>query len=184
MLTFLLPNSTCCSKSSSRQAVNQIKTLTRNRRLPQRVALPPNRRWYADDARELDEAGDGEALAATKPQGEHVRWLMTEGMQYKRPREDGPNWLGGNVPFPSNPTFKPPTPISDKTKTQIFNLHLRDKISEQELSQRFGLGIGRIKAILRLKKLEQLWMKACISCLPLPTRPSHDEPKNRLVLKT
>jgi hypothetical protein len=95
MLTFLLPNSTCCSKSSTRQAANQIKALTRNQGLARRVALPANRKWYANDAREADEAGD-EGISV-KPPGEHVRWLSTEGMQYKRPRNDGPNWLGGNV---------------------------------------------------------------------------------------
>jgi len=58
-----------------------------------------------------------------------------------------------------NPSFKPPTPLSDKTRTQIFNFYIDEKMGELELSSRYGLGVSRIRAILRLKKLEQLWIK-------------------------
>jgi hypothetical protein len=34
-----------------------------------------------------------------------------------------------------------------------------EKMGELELSSRYGLGVSRISAILRLKKLEQLWIK-------------------------
>jgi hypothetical protein len=62
-------------------------------------------------------------------------------------------------PFPLNPSFKPPPPISDKIRTQIFNSFMQEQKNESELSQSFGYSVSRIKAILRLKKLEQLWLK-------------------------
>ncbi|KAG8775103.1 hypothetical protein FRC15_000784 [Serendipita sp. 397] len=83
-------------------------------------------------------------------------------MTFRRPRDDGPNWLGGSVPFPMNPSFKPPPPISDKMRTQIFGLYTQNNHNEEWLSAKFGLSVSRIKAILRLKKLEQLWVKVGI----------------------
>lgn len=79
-----------------------------------------------------------------------------------------------------NPSFKPPTPISDSVRTQIFNLYMKENMGELELSSRFGLGLSRVKAILRLKKLEQLWIKVKFGVFLLSICDEH----NRLVLKT
>jgi hypothetical protein len=68
-------------------------------------------------------------------------------------------WWDAFKPFPLNPSFKPPPPISDKIRRQIFNLFMKGEKNESELSQSFGYSVSRIKAILRLKKLEQLWLK-------------------------
>lgn len=57
-----------------------------------------------------------------------------------------------------NPTFKPPVPISDYARNEIYNEFIKGK-PEQELASAYGLGVSRIKAILRLKKLEELWIK-------------------------
>lgn len=58
-----------------------------------------------------------------------------------------------------NPSFKPPPPISDAVKTQIFNAYMTKGKNEVELGKAYGLSVSRVKAILRLKKLEQLWQK-------------------------
>ncbi|EJF67220.1 hypothetical protein DICSQDRAFT_96444 [Dichomitus squalens LYAD-421 SS1] len=90
----------------------------------------------------------------------YAQWLRTEGIKYKdahRPK----NWLGGQVPFPLNPSFKPPTPISDSIRTAIWNDFIADPevFNPRILAQRHGLSIARVDAILRLKGLEQHWQK-------------------------
>lgn len=57
-----------------------------------------------------------------------------------------------------NPSFRPPVPISNGTRIQIYSDFLSGK-TEQEIAADYGLGVSRVKAILRLKKLEQLWVK-------------------------
>ncbi|KAI0800675.1 eukaryotic mitochondrial regulator protein-domain-containing protein [Fomes fomentarius] len=90
----------------------------------------------------------------------YAQWLRTEGLKYKeahRPK----NWLGGEVPFPLNPSFKPPTPISDRVRTSIWNDFMADpeRSSARNLAERYGLSIARIDAILRLKGVEAQWRK-------------------------
>ncbi|KIM32941.1 hypothetical protein M408DRAFT_189572 [Serendipita vermifera MAFF 305830] len=154
MLPFLLPDVISGSRATNR-ASNGLRSLIRRHQRIKR-ATPSSSRSFAEAAEEHEGANESES---SRKQGEHTRWLLTQGQQYRRPNENGPNWLGGSVPFPMNPSFKPPTPISDKVRTQIFNLYMNENMGEQELSSRFGLGVSRVKAILRLKKLEQLWIK-------------------------
>ncbi|RDX51203.1 hypothetical protein OH76DRAFT_1436396 [Lentinus brumalis] len=87
-------------------------------------------------------------------------WLRTEGIKYKEPHRPK-NWLGGEVPFPLNPSFKPPTPISDAVKTAIWDEYMADpsRSDVRHLAQRHGLSIPRVEAILRLKGLEEHWKK-------------------------
>ncbi|KAI0363051.1 hypothetical protein BV20DRAFT_1007847 [Pilatotrama ljubarskyi] len=89
----------------------------------------------------------------------YAQWLRTEGVKYKEPHRPK-NWLGGE-PFPLNPTFKPPTPISDAVRTKIWNEYMLDpaKFNVRVLAQRHGLSIARVDAILRLKGLEEHWRK-------------------------
>ena len=70
-------------------------------------------------------------------------------------------WLTLMQPFPLNPSFKPPTPISDAVKTEIWNDFMADpaKSDVRHLAQRHGLSIARVDAILRLKGLEEHWRK-------------------------
>ena len=64
-------------------------------------------------------------------------------------------------PFPLNPSFKPPTPISDSIRTAIWNDYIADPVmfNVRVLAQRHGLSIARVDAILRLKGLEEHWQK-------------------------
>ncbi|KZT73225.1 hypothetical protein DAEQUDRAFT_646590, partial [Daedalea quercina L-15889] len=63
-----------------------------------------------------------------------------------RPR----NWIGGK-PFPLNPSFKPPTPLSDRLRTQIYDEYMTNPklYSVRVLSERYGVSIQRVDAILR-----------------------------------
>ncbi|GLB43497.1 putative eukaryotic mitochondrial regulator protein [Lyophyllum shimeji] len=76
---------------------------------------------------------------------------------------DAPNkWLGGGVPFPMNPSFKPPAPVSDAIRTAIYRSYMMDPVKNNArvLSQRYHLSLKRIDAILRLKGMEQDWVKS------------------------
>lgn len=59
-------------------------------------------------------------------------------------------------PFPGNPFFKPPRPLSDVTRSNIFNLFKSEPTTwtPRALAEQFGISIVRTEAILRLKALE------------------------------
>ncbi|CAG7851707.1 SubName: Full=Uncharacterized protein {ECO:0000313/EMBL:CCA68742.1} [Serendipita indica DSM 11827] len=159
MLPFLLPNHSLGANGTLRHVSKALKRASRIRCIDQRVAIPSSSRNFASEADEDGEDESSEIQTPVERSGEHLRWLRShEGQSFRRPREDGPNWLGGSVPFPLNPSFKPPPPITDKLRTEIFNKHLEKGKTEEELSSEYKLGINRIRAILRLKKLEQLWV--------------------------
>ncbi|KAH7915696.1 eukaryotic mitochondrial regulator protein-domain-containing protein [Hygrophoropsis aurantiaca] len=71
------------------------------------------------------------------------------------------NWLGGETPFPLNPSFKPPPPISDKLRDLIYSQYMADPEanSVRVLAARHHLSIKRVDAILRLKGMEEHWIK-------------------------
>ncbi|KAH9949380.1 eukaryotic mitochondrial regulator protein-domain-containing protein [Amylocystis lapponica] len=78
----------------------------------------------------------------------YEQWLADEGRRYRlpvRPR----NWLGG----------EPPTPISDKLRTTIYNDYISNPTvyDVRKLSERYGISMQRVDAILRLKGLEDHW---------------------------
>ncbi|CAE6443000.1 unnamed protein product [Rhizoctonia solani] len=97
-------------------------------------------------------------------------WFRGEGLPYLNPTPGKPNWLGGNIPYPDNPTFKPPPPLSDVVKTSIYDRYLKSPqlaASNSEshnqtvrtLSEQFGVSIARIEAIVRLKNYERQYQK-------------------------
>ncbi|KAG6911327.1 hypothetical protein DXG01_000998 [Tephrocybe rancida] len=76
-------------------------------------------------------------------------------------KADKPNkWLGGE-PFPMNPSFRPPPPVSDATRTAIYDSFMEDPIENdvRALSQKYHLSLKRVDAILRLKGMEADWLK-------------------------
>lgn len=94
-------------------------------------------------------------------------------------REPSPrNWLGRDVvrmilsvlldvhsffikPFPLNPSFKPPLPLSDELRTRLYRAYMIDpKLnSVRALATRHNISIKRVDAILRLKGMEEAWKK-------------------------
>ncbi|KAJ7044983.1 eukaryotic mitochondrial regulator protein-domain-containing protein [Mycena alexandri] len=64
-------------------------------------------------------------------------------------------------PFTLNPSFKPPTPISDAVRSRIYADYMIDPQtnSVRALSQRYHISLKRIDAILRLKGLEAAYVK-------------------------
>ena len=88
-------------------------------------------------------------------------------------------------PFPLNPTFNPPAPLSDSVRAAIFNAHIKDpaKNNLRHLSTTYNVAIDRIRAILKLKALEQEFVRTvrAISSHHLHQRPpspsQYDEKK-------
>ncbi|KAJ7684000.1 eukaryotic mitochondrial regulator protein-domain-containing protein, partial [Mycena rosella] len=70
------------------------------------------------------------------------------------------NWLG-EVPFPMNPSFKPPPPISDAIRSRMYADYMLDPEtnSVRALSQRYHTSLKRVEAILRLKGMEAAYVK-------------------------
>ena len=65
-----------------------------------------------------------------------------------------------------NPSFLPPPPISDALRTKIYQEFMRDpkENSVRALSQTYHISLKRVDAILRLKGLENAWVKVrCLS---------------------
>ncbi|KAG8687920.1 hypothetical protein FRC09_013202, partial [Ceratobasidium sp. 395] len=94
-------------------------------------------------------------------------WFQGEGLPYLNPTPSKPNWLGGDIPFPDNPTFRPPPPLSDVVKSSIYDRYKSSVLSDPQshvrtiraLSERFGISIGRVEAIIRLKQYEHQYQK-------------------------
>jgi len=65
-------------------------------------------------------------------------------------------------PFPMNPSFKPPPPISDRQKTAMWKQWAAapSKGTMRMMSMRYNLSQKRVAAILRLKSMEAAWQKA------------------------
>lgn len=152
----------------------------------------------AQDSAVLDvQESSGPSRSAPASQGKgYDNWLRSVGRQFKDAPNNGPNWLGGNVvsaisricilscsfvvlqPYPTNPTFRPPPPLSDTLREMIYQEYFfPDKYStvpasqfanvEQsktgninQLSVKYGISKARIEAILRLKMQEKEWEKS------------------------
>ncbi|KAL4070541.1 eukaryotic mitochondrial regulator protein-domain-containing protein [Scleroderma citrinum] len=86
-------------------------------------------------------------------------WLDEVAPEFRDPKPR--NWLGGNVPFPLNPSFKPPTPLSDALRSQLYQSYMTDPEtnSVRALSSKHNISLKRVDAILRLKGLEEAWKK-------------------------
>ncbi|KAM5532251.1 hypothetical protein V8D89_014090 [Ganoderma adspersum] len=119
------------------------------------------RTWLSVAPRRHYAAQNAETIADPFEAGpSYAQWLRGEGLKYKEAHRPN-NWLGGEVPFPLNPSFKPPTPISDSIRTAIWNDYIADPatFNVRLLAQRHGLSMARVDAILRLKGLEEHWKK-------------------------
>ncbi|KAJ3148802.1 hypothetical protein HDU86_007357 [Geranomyces michiganensis] len=87
------------------------------------------------------------ATARDKAQAAADAWL----------NDDAPEIKHASQPFPMNRFFTPSPPLSDATRSAIFQLYLEDpqQWTPRALAEHFGLAIVRVQAILRLKALAQ-----------------------------
>lgn len=107
-------------------------------------------------------------------------WLLTEeGLKFRHPTIGRTNWLGDDIPFPTNPWFKPQPPTSDKLRTRVYEsfkkrvnlmaqkssyqrLDADEKKKQEQIlirqtSEQWGICRDRIGAIIRLKAMEDSW---------------------------
>ncbi|KAG8712249.1 hypothetical protein FRC11_000599 [Ceratobasidium sp. 423] len=146
---------------------------------PARLKLsskPNHTRTFFSSGSLRDENASGEEGAFKKGKRAKVdpqtveNWFRDEGLPYLNPTPGKPNWLGGDIPYPDNPTFKPPPPLSDVVKSSIYDQYLkalRPVASKSEsqaqtirnLSEQFSISIARVEAIIRLKGYEQQYQK-------------------------
>ena len=80
--------------------------------------------------------------------------------------------LSGYQPFPLNPSFKPPTPVSDALRKTLYQSFMANPNanSVRNLASRYHLSIKRVDAILRLKGLEENWIKVRLLFLGSPAK--------------
>ncbi|KAF8240766.1 hypothetical protein L208DRAFT_1383682 [Tricholoma matsutake] len=77
-----------------------------------------------------------------------------------------------------NPTFKPPPPVSDAVKTAIYEAFMQDPIKNnvRSLSQIHHLSLKRVDAILRLKGMENAWIKVTVYSMVFSCTESSRQP--------
>ncbi|RXW17044.1 hypothetical protein EST38_g8818 [Candolleomyces aberdarensis] len=114
------------------------------------VDSPESKASSFDDLAQPDEPGTGPTT--------YAEFLDQVAWKYKFAEPQ--NWLG-NTPFPMNPSFRPPPPISDAQRETMYKEYMSDPQanSVRVLSQRYNLSLKRVDAILRLKGLERAWRK-------------------------
>ncbi|KAF9532089.1 eukaryotic mitochondrial regulator protein-domain-containing protein [Crepidotus variabilis] len=142
-----------CNGGLRRPSVRAISTS-----LPRRAAELPTDKDAPSSEPEID-AITVTAEESTEAPKSYRDFMNKIGYQYRlaEPR----NWLGGHVPFPMNPSFKPPPPVSNEQKDVIWALYQKEPItnSVRRLAKRFNLSHRRLDAILRLKGMETDWIK-------------------------
>ncbi|PLW33817.1 hypothetical protein PCANC_21910 [Puccinia coronata f. sp. avenae] len=107
-------------------------------------------------------------------------WLLSEeGLKFRHPTIGRTNWLGDDIPFPTNPWFKPQPPLSDKMRTKVYESFKQrilktyqqndlsalpsdekkrqEQIFIRETSEQWGICRDRVSAIIRLKAMENSW---------------------------
>ncbi|KAI8903107.1 eukaryotic mitochondrial regulator protein-domain-containing protein [Gorgonomyces haynaldii] len=75
--------------------------------------------------------------------------------KFKQPAQR--QFLKPDQPFPLNPWFKPEPPLSDKTRSAVYELYKKDaeKWNPRQLAEHFGVSIVRVQAMIKLKALEE-----------------------------
>ena len=125
------------------------------------------RRGNRDD--DVDaEASEG-AAAGEEPALElgYDKWLYKVGWQYKTPERGAPaKWLGDSVPFPTNPSFRPPPPLSNDLQDILIADVRTGKRTIGQIAQQYNVSKARIEAIRKLKAVEDEFRR---QGLPLQT---------------
>jgi hypothetical protein len=152
----------------SRLPFNALRTVVRQR-------LPTASRYASSTA------GDEQPVDQRTQEAEDAyrSWIRTTGVQYESVRTgQRALWLGGNQvslphsrqvradnqPFPANPSFRPPPPLSDDLQNVLYD-KLRSGSTVAQLSHRYNVSKARIEAIRKLKDVE-LEFKRQVSSFP------------------
>ncbi|KAH9452499.1 hypothetical protein Pst134EB_016451 [Puccinia striiformis f. sp. tritici] len=104
---------------------------------------------------------------------------ILKGLKFRHPTIGRTNWLGDEIPFPTNPWFKPQVPLSDNTRTRVYesfkqrtlaiysqqiypSLSFDEKIRQEQIliretSEQWGICCEQVSAIIKLKAMEDAW---------------------------
>ncbi|KAI8453359.1 hypothetical protein BY996DRAFT_2737756 [Phakopsora pachyrhizi] len=127
-----------------------------------------------------------------------MAWLTSEeGMKFRDPIIGQTNWLGGDIPFPTNPWFKPSPPLSDSIRTKIYESFKNrvegtfqqfsklspperkraEQVMLRQTSDQWGISKERVTAVIRLKAMEEYWCLTSESQEEATTQTSDEKPK-------
>lgn len=136
---------------------------------------------------------DGPGAVFKQPQpSRSTNYLSAYDVMTGEPKENQ-RWI--NYPFPLNQAFPSSPVVSDELANEVYYRIVEGGKSVRMVSAELNVSLQRVAAIVRLKTIEERWIKEVRSSYSIPTQvpfsqydPSkdlHDEPtKNRLVLKT
>lgn len=104
-----------------------------------------------------------------------VKWLRSHGHRHEdKSSSHGTNYLEGKKhPFPLNPQFQPRAPISIDVKDSVYG-DWTSGVGIRQLSQKYGLSLERVEAVLKLQQISQKWTDD-VSCHA--TKVTSDEQK-------
>jgi len=128
-------------------------------------------------------------LELTKPQRHFRKWLKTQALQYRDPKEDGqPNYLlragrerlpdpHSNTyhPFPTNKEFKSQPVLSEEAREIIWNSVMIEGLPLKAVSARFSVDMRRVAAVVRMKEIEKRWEKSVSSHVDIVVAPPPHE---------
>ncbi|RXK35672.1 hypothetical protein M231_07045 [Tremella mesenterica] len=78
---------------------------------------------------------------------------------HSSPRGRKARWLGDSVPYPGNPTFKPPPPLSNELQDSIHAELRTGAKTVGQIADRFNVSKARIEAIRKLKGVEEEYIR-------------------------
>ncbi|WFD00628.1 hypothetical protein MYAM1_003379 [Malassezia yamatoensis] len=127
------------------------------------LASVPNSRpdRSRDPKRSRDGTGGGRRLLPRRPLPPFKEWVKQDGEQYRYPTtQKGPHWIA-STPFPLNPAFRPPPPVHQSIRDDMWRLHTESPTqwTVRSLSEKFRVSLAKAEAILRLKALEQEYVE-------------------------
>lgn len=67
--------------------------------------------------------------------------------------------IGGNKPFPLNPSFVSESILSEELRNGIYDRVVVQKMSVRAVSVELGVDMKRVAAVVRLVELEARWRK-------------------------
>ncbi|EJU00080.1 hypothetical protein DACRYDRAFT_23591 [Dacryopinax primogenitus] len=116
------------------------------------------------------ESADSDAPAQTRASSAketYKQWLRGTGERWRLPPEQGTNYLGialtTDAPnygciFPSNPSFRPPMPLSNEDRNTIYWAYKEspDPQTVRTLSQKYAISIDRVNAVIKLKQHQEI----------------------------
>ncbi|KAJ2158134.1 hypothetical protein GGF46_004006 [Coemansia sp. RSA 552] len=130
-------------------------------------SIPASVRVEKDESQGAGGGRRGRSKVARKERGQREfngfrAWLSQEGQsKYEKVMPGKTNYVGGEIPFPMNPFFKPRKPVSDAKKEQIYAKYLENPLmfTPRVLGEKFSVSIKRVEAILKLKAIEKHMVK-------------------------